>query len=302
MKVFIIGGAGVVGSTLAFRLGLSGVVDEIVLLDMKENVLKGHVMDIAQGICEVSDTVVRDGQTPDLSGADIVLMSASMPSNKISNRDELLDANLGIVREAAANIAEYCPEAVVINATAPTDVFNYLFYKFIGGGRRKHIGYNYNDTLRLKWASAKSLGVPARRVDAVVLGEHGERQVPLYEHIYLDKKKIQLPPDQEREIAGIVDNWFAIFQGLKSGRTAGWTSAVGLEMIIAAIVNGSETPIPCSVIPDGEYGHKYTSIGLPVLLGPGGVQKIIEMDISDDSKEKLSQAAGKISKMAQSCL
>ena len=301
-KLCIIGGAGVVGATFAFHLASAGIVDEIVMLDVKENVLKAHVMDIGQGVSEVSRTAVRAGQASDLSGADIVMMSASVPAVDIKSRDELLNANLGIVREAAANIAQFCPEAVVLNATAPTDVFNYLFYRLIGGDRRKYLGFNYNDTLRLKWAAARALGVPSTRVDAVVLGEHGEKQVPLYEHIYLDKQKVTLSPEQKIETEEIVDNWFSTYISLHSGRSAGWTSAIGLVKVTAAILQKCETPIPCSVIPEGEYGHRDTSIGLPVLLGPGGVQKIIELDISSQSKEKLLEAAEKIAKMAKECI
>ena len=291
-----------VGATFAFHLAAADLVDEIVMLDVKENILKAHVMDIGQGVSEVSRTAVRAGQASDLTGADIVMMAGSVPAVDIKSRDELLSANLGIVRDAAENIAKYCPEAVVLNATAPTDVFNYLLYRFAGGDRRKYIGFNYNDTLRLKWAAARALGVPANRVDAVVLGEHGEKQVPLYEHIYLDKQKVTLSPEQKQETAEIVDNWFSTYIGLHSGRSAGWTSAIGLVKVTAAILQRSETPIPCSVIPDGEYGHKDTSIGLPVMLGPGGVQKIVELEISGQSKDKLSEAAEKIAKMAKGCI
>ena len=289
-------------ATLTFHLALTGTVDEIVLLDTNENLLKAHVMDISQGISEVSRTVVRAGRAPDLTGSDIVMLGASIRPDNVVSRDDFLTGNLGIVREAAANIAKYCPDAVVINVTAPTDVFNYLFYKFIGGDRRKFIGYNYNDTLRLKWASAQVLGATTDRVDAVVLGEHGDKQVPLYEQIYLDKQKVLLSSEQKQRIAELVNNWFSTYSSLKSGRSAGWTSAIGLERIIAAIVQKGDEPIPCSVIADGEYGQKNTSIGLPVMLGPGGVQKIIEMEISDQSQKLLSEAADKITKMANTCL
>lgn len=298
-KVGIIGGAGVVGATLAFKLALSDIVDEIVMLDIKENVLKGHVMDISQGISEDAHTVVRAGDWADLAGTDIVVMSASVPATKVLNRDDLLGANLGIVQGAAEHIAKYCPQAVVINATAPTDVFTYLFYKYIGGERRQYIGYNYNDTLRLKWAAAQVLKVSVDRVDAVVLGEHGQKQVPLYESICLDGQKVDLTAEQKQQISAAVDGWFVTYQKLDSGRTAGWTSTIGLEKIIHAMVTESDAAIPCSVIPDGEYGHQGTSIGLPVLLGAGGVKKIIEIDILKESKQKLVEAAEKITKMAQ---
>lgn len=179
MKLGIIGGAGLLGSTTAFAVAQRNLVDEIVLIDIKENLAKTHVMDMEQAISEHNQTSITYGSWDALTGCDIVIMTASMPERKVSSRIEFLADNLKIVQTVAGYIAQYCLGAVFINATNPVDPFGYIFHNLSGMSRQQIVGFSRNDTLRLRWAIAKVLHVPTTDVQAMVIGEHGEAQVPV---------------------------------------------------------------------------------------------------------------------------
>ena len=237
MKVGIIGGAGLLGSTIAFAVAQRSLVNELVLIDIKENVAKAHVMDMEQAISEHNQTTISFGDWDALSGCDIVIMTASMPERKVLSRIEFLTDNLSIVQAVAAHLARYCPGAEVINATNPVDPFDFILHDLTGMPARQFVGFTRNDSLRLRWAIAKVANVPTTDVEAMVIGEHGEAQVPLYSAVRVRGKKVELNADQKAAVSSLIRNWFANYQALQSGRTSGWTSALGVAHLVEAMVN-----------------------------------------------------------------
>jgi malate/lactate dehydrogenase len=294
MKLGVIGGSGQIGSTAAFLAGVKGLVSEIKLVDINRNLLKSHVLDMNQALIAESNTRVVLAEYADLVDCDVLLLSAALPERSVSSRNDYLKGNVEIVKDVCASIKKYCREKIFITATNPIDVCNYKAYSFLQWDRKKFIGFCSNDTLRLKWAIANLLKVDFDRVDALCIGEHGEGQIPLFDRILVDGEQKILSPEQIAGVKELIGSWFADYQKLQSGRSPGWTSAVGLAAILRALARGSEKPLPCSAIPDGEYNERGLSIGLPCRLGKNGIEEILRLELRDQDEKKFREAADKI--------
>lgn len=288
MKTGIIGGAGGIGSAIGFYLALKNIVKEIVLIDIKENIAKAHSMDIEQAVSVLSGTKVDSGEWEALSGCDIVIMAAGdVQHNNLAK-------NLSIVKDVSKYIVEYCPHAVVITATNPVDILNYHFYKITGMPARKFIGYSGNDSMRLRWAVARILGIDSAHVRALVIGEHGQALVPLFSTVMIKGKHAEIDQNQRTEIQSYIRNWFSQYEALQAGRTAAWTTAVGMGEMIRNMINEKNELVACSAVLNGQYGISGISIGVPVELGADGIKRIIELPVAGDELAGLKEAAKKL--------
>lgn len=296
------------GSSAAFRLATLDIASEIVLIDARPNLAMSHVMDLEQAMAEISGSRIVGGDWADVAGCDIVVLSAGLPERNVASRDEYLAGNLDIVRKAAEHLAA-CPEAVVVVATNPVDVFTYVLARLAGGAPSRFVGYSYNDTLRFRWALARTLDVPMADVDALVLGEHGDMQVPLFDLVSVKGVPVGLTEQQRREVEAATRTWFSTYQSLSAGRTSGWTSAMGIGRLVAALAGGAVSEsgarsataptapgglLPCSAILQGEYGLSDVSLGVPVVLGPGGIRRIVEVPLTPLESSQLHAAGEKV--------
>ena len=202
MKITIMGGGGVVGSSAAFRIAQEGLASEIVLVDARENMAKAHALDIEQAVVHRSTTQVKAGGIEETKDSNVVLiavgvlgLSASQPSRLSQFED-----NIAILKDLMKPLISYSPSALWMMATVPLDPIIYLFHKHFSIPRQKMIGVNRNDTSRFRWAIGKILSVPAPSVEAFVLGEHGETQVPLFSSIRIRGERISLTPEQVEQI------------------------------------------------------------------------------------------------------
>jgi malate dehydrogenase len=289
MKLGIIGGGGGIGSSIGFYLANRGLVREIVLIDVKQNLVTSYAMDIQQAVSELNATTVRAGDWEALSGCGIVVMAAGSPQHNS------LEGNLKIVKEVAPRIARYCPGAAVIAVTNPIDVFNYILHDLVGMPAQRCVGFSRNDTARLRSAIANRLEVPVSDVAAMVLGEHGQAMVPLLSRVTVKGERVELSSRQRAGILNYLKNWFATYDGLNAGRTAAWTSAVGISHLVEAMVKGTGEVLACSAILQGQYGISGVSIGVPVVLSPTGIERIVELQLSDEEVTGLRAAAEKMS-------
>lgn len=296
MKIGIIGGAGLVGSTTAFCLGMQGLADEIVLIDVNKKMLLAHAWDMEQAVNDTSRTQITYGSWDALKDCDMVLHCASVNESDTASRDECLALNYKILQQAAENITGYCPDAVVVMASNPVDVLNYGIFRLIGGNRRKFVGFSRNDTLRLKWAIAKKEGVYYDEVEALSVGEHGFMTVPLYSGVKIRGVQKNYNEEEQKKLNETIIHFFTRYQELKSGRSSGWTSGVSLAEICRRILSDDAKPVPCSVVLDGEYGLSGLSLSVPVRLGSGGVREILTAQMNAREHEKFIAAAGKIKK------
>ena len=292
MKITIIGAAGTLGSCTTFNLIVHSLANEILMIDTWENMLKAHYMDLNTAATG-KDVLVRTGGYEEVPGSDVIIITAGAPTGVISSRMELLPNNLPIVRDIAEKINQFCPDAVVIIATNPVGPLNYAMYLLSASqDRRKFIGYSLNDSIRFQMMAAEALGVPSRRVDGMVIGEHGGSQVMLFSSLRVDGKPVTLSEDFKRKIRERVPNILRGYETLKPKRTAGWTSAIGLADVVRAISKDTGEIIPCSVVIDGEYGYRNLSMTVPAILGRGGVQGIQELELAPGEQEGLKVSVG----------
>ena len=299
LKLGIIGGAGLLGATTAFCAAESGLAKEIILSDVRDNIAQSHAMDIEQATCESAEIKTSVGAIEEMKSCDVILNAAGVPEMKASSRDDYLAGNIAIFRDLAAKIRQWGTTPVIISVSNPVDVLNYELFRMTGLPPEKFVGFSRNDTLRLIWAASKETGVPANRLDALVIGEHGDGQVPIFSHLrYKDTgRTLNISDAQKENILRRVKTWFGDYQKLDSGRSSGWTSAVNICRVLKLILTDSDEICPCSVIPDGEYDLRDISIGLPVKLSKTGVREIVEIAIDDDERARLLYAAEKIRKL-----
>ena len=296
MKLGVVGGAGLLGSTSAFLAGMKGYLEEIKLLDVKENLVKNHVLDMGQALYSVSDTKVSYADYKDLSDCGIILITASLPERKVANRLEYLWDNMKIIQPVCENIKANCPETVIINATNPVDIFNYVIWKTLGWDRKKIIGFNGNDTYRLKWASSKVTGKKFADIDGFAIGEHGNGQINLYDKMTFKSEPLALSEKEIGEVENMTANFFSEFNALNSGRTSGWTSAVNIENLIEAVATNSGRVLECSSVLDGEYGLSGVSLGVPVSIGAEGMLEYRLPELTESQKERLTAVSDALKK------
>lgn len=289
MKLSIIGGGGTLGATAAFVIAQQNLVDEICLIDIKENIAKSHEMDMGQAVAGISKTKISSGGIDALAGSELVLITVGIPETKVASRVEYLDGNIKIIRDLSDKIKRHAPNAIIITATNPLDVMNTALLHYTGYPAERLIGFSQNDSFRFRWAIAKVLQIDINTVDAIVLGEHGEEQCPIFSHIKVNGEKVVLSSDQQEEVARIISDWFTEYQALNSGRTSGWLSGINLANYVRAIVNDTQELIPCSVI-----GSDGISIGQLAKIGKNGVEQIVDLDMDASEIEQFNAAKQKI--------
>ncbi len=289
MKITIIGAAGSLGACTAFNIAVHSLADEIVMIDPRQNFLTHHVTDIGAAVSG-QEIQVRAGRDEDMSGSDIIIVTAGTPQQIISSRREVLPHNLPIIQGIAEKIKQFSPEAVVITATISVGAMNYAMYLCSTLDRKKLIGYTVNDSIRFRMMVAQALGVKSSQVEGTVIGEHGDSQVLLFSSIRVNGKPVSVSEEVKRDIRQQVPNLMRSHQALKTGLTSGWTSAVGLASMVRAIGKNTGEMIPCSVVLDGEYGCHGLSMTVPAILGRGGVHEILEWELASDERELLEHS------------
>jgi malate dehydrogenase len=291
MKITIIGASGNVGSCAAFNIAVHRLADEMVLIDTpRPDWVTLQALDINTAVTG-QDMLVRTGSYEDMVGSDIVIMAAGSAKTFLS-RMAVLPENLPLIRDIAGKVKQNCSGALVIMATNPVDPLNYAVHLASGLDRHQLIGYSYNDSIRFRMRLAQALGVKSSRVEGTVIGEHGNSQVLLFSSVRVDGKPIIIKEDTKRIIRQQVPDGQKVLGDLRetTGRTAAWTTAVGLAAVCRAIVQDTGEMIPCSVTLDGEYGCKALSMSVPAVLGKGGVQRILEFKLASDEQEALNHS------------
>lgn len=299
MKITVIGAAGSVGAPAVFYLAANRLADEFLMIGGKrQNVLEQHAIDISTAVSS-RDILIRTGDYSDMAGTDIVINATGAPQGLIADRMEMLPKNIELVKHISGKIKQYCPDAFIITATNPVDPLNYTTYLAGGFDRNKLIGYSINDSFRFKEFLAKAYNVKVSQVDGTVIGEHGSTQVLLFSTASIDGKKVSVSEEVKEKIRGEIPNILKRLEELQSGRTAGWTCAIGLEKIVRAVVENTGEVIPCSVMLDGEYGVSGISMSVPVKLGKDGVSGILEYDLAPDELEGLEKTVSTLKAAAK---
>jgi malate dehydrogenase len=200
-----------------------------------------------------------------------------------------LERNAAVVHAAAEQLGDGWG-GVVLMVTNPVDPLVTLFQQATGLDRRRVVGYTLNDSLRLRTGIALALGVEPGRVDAWVIGEHGDSSVPVFTRVTVDGGPVELSAEQRAAVTDFTQGWFAKHKALDSGRSSTWTSGLGAARMVRAIAHGGGD-FPASIVLDGEYGIDGVSVSVPVTLGRHGVEEIHEWEISGEERDGLHAAA-----------
>lgn len=300
-KVSIIGAAGTLGSCAAYAVATQGLCDELVLFDINENLLKCHTLDLETAVTSIQNVTVRTAVSDeDLADSHVVIVAAGAPWRFIESRMELLKDSLPIITDITRKIKTYCPEAVVISATNPVDPLNYAMVLLSGLDRRRFIGYSLNDSYRFRMLSAKKLKVDATSVEGIAIGEHGSHQVMLFSTLRVDGKPVNMDEEEKQEIRDAVPKALQVYESLGTGRTTGWTSAVGLSDIVSAVINDKGEVHPASVVLNGEYGASGLSASVPVTLGRDGVREIVELELLPEEERQVQDSLFYLKEACQS--
>jgi len=297
-KATIIGAAGSVGAPAAFYLAAQGLVDEIVMIDPRANLVQQHAMDLGTAVSALGISV-KTVSYADTAGSDVVIDAAGAPQGLLADRMEMLSRNLPLVCEIARDIGQSCPEAVIVTATNPVDPLNYATWRAGGFPRRQVLGYSLNDSFRFRELVARVKGVEVGRVQATVLGEHGGTQVPVFSSARVDGRPVVFSEGEKAGIRAEALEVLRRYEALQAGRTAGWTCAVGLAALVRAIRDDTGEVFPCSVVLDGEYGRSGLSMSVPVSLGRGGVREIRRWELEPDEREALERSADALAAAAR---
>lgn len=291
MKIAIIGGAGLIGSTAAYEIGRRSMVDEICLIDVRQKLAKAHQLDMEQAIPLVSKTRITSGDWEALTGSDLVIITVGKADldKPVASRMERLKDNLTILTDVCHNLKQYTHNPIIINVTNPLDVLNTVLQQLTGIHRQRILGLSLNDTYRFRWALAHVLAEEINAIEAYVLGEHGEEQCPICSQIYVNGKKINLTIEQKEKVLSTVHGWFKAYQSLHSGRTAAWLSAISIADIVEAICHDTGEVLPCSVI--DEEG---ISLGRLVRVGREGIKQFVPLEMNQEEEAQFERARQKV--------
>jgi len=300
-KVSIIG-AGNVGATTALWLATRDV-EEIVLLDIPEtgDMPKGKALDLMEaGPIIRYDTVIKGTHDyEETTGSDVVVITAGMPRKPGMSREDLVGTNARIVRSVVEQVVPHAPEAILLIVTNPLDSMVYLAKKVSGFPRERVIGQaGVLDSARMRTFIAMEMGVSVDSVSAFVMGGHGDEMVPLPRYSTVGGIPITelLPPDRvEAIVERTRKGGGEIVQLLKTG-SAFYAPGAAVASMVEAILSDKRVVLPASVYLEGEYGLHDICFGVPVVLGRAGVERILEIRLTEKEKEALQRSVALIRK------
>ncbi|MEM2129959.1 MAG: malate dehydrogenase [Candidatus Bathyarchaeia archaeon] len=283
IKATIIG-VGNLGSCIAYEIAARDFVDRIVLVDVYHELAEGNALDIAQAIAFRNDTEVIAGSYEDARNSNVVVVTAGKPRTPdMKSRMELLEANVKIIKSVALELKKLGGAPVIITLTNPMDIMNYVMWKATVMGREKIIGSGgMLDSARFRTVLAAKYGVSSLDVDAYVVGEHGENQVPVFSQVKIrNQKKTIIKAERVEVLNNLRDSALQVIS--KKGATI-YAPACNTANMVEAIIKDDRKLAVCSCVLNGEYGLQDVSIGVPVILGRNGIEKIVEWKLDDDEK------------------
>ena len=300
MKVTIVG-AGAVGASCAEYIAIKDFASEVVLVDIKENYAEGKAMDLMQTASLNGFDTKITGSTNDYSktaGSDIAVITSGIPRKPGMTREELIGINAGIVKMVSENLIKHSPEVILIIVSNPMDTMTYLTHKVTGLPKNRIIGMGGAlDSARFKYRLSEALDCPASDVDGLVIGGHSDKgMVPLTRLASRNSVRVSefLSVDRLAQVAVDTKVGGATLTGML-GTSAWYAPGAAVSALVQAIACDQKKMFPCSALLEGEYGLTNLTIGVPVILGKNGIEKIVEIDLSEDEKALLSESAAGVS-------
>ena len=309
-KIALIG-AGQIGGTLAHLIGLKELGD-VVLFDVVEGVPQGKALDIAQSTpIEGNDTRYLGANSYEaMNGADVCIVTAGVPRKPGMSRDDLLGINLKVMVEFGAGIRKYCPNAFIICITNPLDAMVWALQKYCGLPKHMVVGMaGVLDSARFRYFLAEEFNVSVEDVTAFVLGGHGDTMVPLVR--YSAVAGIPLPDlirmgwSTQARIDEIVDrtrNGGAEIVNLLKTGSAFYAPASSAIAMAESYLRDKKRVVPCAAYLNGEFGVKDLYVGVPVVIGAKGVERIVEIELNGAERAMLEKSVGSVRGLVEACL
>ncbi len=301
MKVTVVG-AGAVGASCAEYIAIKNFASEVVLLDIKEGYAEGKAMDLMQTASLNGFDTKITGVTNDYSktaNSDVVVITSGIPRKPGMTREELIGINAGIVKSVSASLIEHSPNAIIIVVSNPMDTMAYLVHKTTDLPRTRIIGMGGAlDSARFKYRLAEALGAPIIDVDGIVLGQHSDKgMIPLTRLATRNSIPVTsfLSEDRLNQVAEDTKVGGATLTKLL-GTSAWYAPGAAVSGMVQAIACDQQKMFPCSTYLEGEYGQEGLCIGVPVILGKNGIEKIVEIELTEAEKEKMKTSAEAIKK------
>jgi len=297
-KISLIG-AGQIGGTLAHLIALKELAD-VVLFDVAEGIAKGKALDIAQssGVSGSKVNLIGTNNYKDIKNSDVIIITAGVPRKPGMTRDDLLGINLKIIKEVAEGIKNNSPNSFVICVTNPLDVIVMALQKYSDLPHNMVVGMaGILDSSRFKYFLSKQLNIPINKINSLVLGGHGDTMVPMLEQTEIDgvslSKFLKDGKIDKKKLEEIVDRTrkggAEIVKFLQKGSAFYAPAASGIEMA-ESYLKDQKKQLPCAAYLRGEYGVKNLYAGVPVIIGASGVEKVIELKLSDEEKKSFRQS------------
>ena len=309
-KIALIG-AGQIGGTLAHLIGLKELGD-VVLFDVVEGVPQGKALDIAQSTpIEGNDTRYLGANSYEaMNGADVCIVTAGVPRKPGMSRDDLLGINLKVMEQVGAGIRKYCPNAFIICITNPLDAMVWALQKYCGLPKHMVVGMaGVLDSARFRYFLAEEFNVSVEDITAFVLGGHGDTMVPLVR--YSTVAGIPLPDlvrmgwSTQARIDEIVDrtrNGGAEIVNLLKTGSAFYAPASSAIAMAESYLRDKKRVVPCAAHLNGEFGVKDLYVGVPVVIGAKGVERIVEIELNGAERAMLEKSVGSVRGLVEACL
>ena len=301
MKITVVG-AGAVGASCAEYIALKNFASEVVILDIKEGFAEGKAMDLMQtaSLNNFDTTII--GTTNDYSrtsASDICVITSGIPRKPGMTREELIGINAKIVSEVSSNLIRFSPDAILIVVSNPMDSMTYLVHKKTGLPKNRIIGMGGAlDSARFKYRIAEALNCPISDVDGIVIGGHSDKgMVPLISKA--TRNSIRISNFLSNEILENIKQETKIGGATLTkllGTSAWYAPGAAVSSIVHSIACDQHKMFACSALLNDEYGLSDLCIGVPVILGKNGIEKIIELELNDSEYEHLKQSAESVKK------
>ncbi len=296
MKITIVG-AGAVGASCAEYIAIKNFASEVVILDIKEAYAEGKAMDLMQTASLNGFDTKIVGVTNDYSktaNSDIVIITSGIPRKPGMTREELIGINAGIVKSVSSSLIEQSPNTIMIVVSNPMDTMTYLVHKSTGLPKNRIIGMGGAlDSARFKYRLAEALGAPISDVDGMVIGGHSDTgMIPLTRLATRNSVPVTAYISEERLDQVKEDTKVGGATLTKLLGTSAWYApGAAVSGLAQAIACDQKKMFPCSTLLDGEYGLNDICIGVPVILGRNGIEKVVELELTDAEKDHMTKSA-----------
>lgn len=295
-KIAVIG-AGFTGATTALMLAQKELGD-VVLVDIPqlENPTKGKALDMleASPVQGFDSNIIGTSSYEDIKDADMVIITAGIARKPGMSRDDLVNTNAGIMKSVAENVKQYAPNSYVIILSNPVDAMTYVFFKTSGFPKNRVIGQSgVLDTARFNTFVAQELNVSVEDVSGFVLGGHGDDMVPLVRYSYAGGIPLEklIPAERLEAIVERTRKGGGEIVNLLGNGSAYYAPAASLVQMAEAILKDKKRILPSIALLEGEYGYKNIYLGVPTILGGDGIEKVIELELTDAEKAALDKSA-----------